>query len=93
MTRIKFALIVVLLSIGTLGRAEEQSNDKVHEVAASAKETAHKVAEGVREGAHKVAKAAKHVKNKVVTRCSDGRHTIRGASGCAGHGGVAPVAE
>jgi hypothetical protein len=47
------------------------------------------VGDSVNEAAGEVKKAAKKTHDVVWTRCADGRKTVKGKSGCNGHGGVA----
>ncbi len=47
------------------------------------------VGDAVGEAGKEVKKAAKATHDVVWTRCADGRKTVKGKSGCDGHGGVA----
>jgi hypothetical protein len=54
------------------------------------------VGDAVGEAGREVKKAAKEAEKVVWTRCADGRKTVKGKTGCNGHGGVAhsrPKAE
>ncbi|HTH77767.1 MAG TPA: hypothetical protein VL593_02230 [Ramlibacter sp.] len=83
------ATIALLLSLAPLARAAEESvGDKAHEAKVEAVQTKREAGKEVRQAGRKVKKTARKARQAVITRCADGRHTIRGASGCAGHGGV-----
>jgi hypothetical protein len=47
------------------------------------------VGDSVNEAGREVKKAAKQAHDVVWTRCADGRKTVKGKTGCDGHGGVA----
>ena len=47
------------------------------------------VGDAVSEAGREVKKGAKEAHDVVWTRCADGRKTVKGKGGCAGHGGVA----
>ena len=42
----------------------------------------------IRHAGREVKSTGRKARQAVITRCADGRHTARGASGCVGHGGV-----
>jgi hypothetical protein len=68
--------------------AQDSIGDKAHEVKEGAVKTSETVADGAREVGHEIKKTAQKARRAVITRCADGRHTIKGESGCRGHGGV-----
>jgi hypothetical protein len=81
--------IALLLSLVPVARAAQETvGDKAHEAKVEAVETKREAGKEVRQAGRKVKKTGRKVRQAVITRCADGRHTIRGASGCAGHGGV-----
>jgi ElaB/YqjD/DUF883 family membrane-anchored ribosome-binding protein len=81
--------IALFLSLVPLARAAEESlGDKAHEAKVEAVDAKRAAGKEVRQASRKVKKTGRKVRQAVITRCADGRHTIRGASGCAGHGGV-----
>ena len=51
------------------------------------------VGDSVSEATGEVKKAAKKTHDVVWTRCADGRKTVKGKSGCDGHGGVAAAKQ
>jgi hypothetical protein len=82
-----FALTFLFIPFGY---AQDSVGDKAQEVKSSAVQTKDAVAEDAREAGQEVKKATHKARRAVFTRCADGRHTIKGASGCDGHGGVSP---
>ena len=68
--------------------AEESVGDKAREAKADAVQAKRTAGKEVRQAGRKVKKAGRKVRQAVITRCADGRHTVKGAAGCAGHGGV-----
>ncbi len=73
--------IAVALALMPLAQAEQSVGDK----AVEAKRTA---GAEVRQAGREVKQGGREVRQAVITRCADGRHTAKGASGCKGHGGV-----
>lgn len=84
------ATIVLLLAFSPIGHAQESVGDKAKEAKDGAAKTTDTVADGAREVGNELKVAAHKVRRAVFTRCADGRHTIKGQSGCNGHGGVSP---
>ena len=76
-----FAFIPLVHSAETV--ADDARDAKTEAV--KAKRTAGK---DVRHAGRKVKATGRKARQAVITRCADGRHTVKGASGCAGHGGV-----
>ena len=68
--------------------AEESVGDKAREAKADAVQAKRAAGKEVRQIGREVKKSGRKVRQAVITRCADGRHTVKGASGCAGHGGV-----
>ncbi|MEJ6022223.1 hypothetical protein [Ramlibacter sp. PS4R-6] len=82
--------IALLLALVPAARAAEESvGDKAREAKAEAVQTKREAGKEVRQAGRDVKKTGRKVRQAVITRCADGRHTAKGASGCAGHGGVA----
>jgi hypothetical protein len=80
------ALILVLMPVARA--AEESVGDKAREVKAEAVQAKRATGTEVRKAGRKIKGTGRKVRQAVITRCADGRHTVKGASGCAGHGGV-----
>jgi hypothetical protein len=73
--------IALMFAFGTHGHAEESIGDKAAEAARAA-------GKDIREAGREMKAAGRKARQAVITRCGDGRHTAKGASGCARHGGV-----
>ena len=80
------ALILALIPVARA--AEESIGDKVHEAKVETVEATREVGKELRQAGRKVQKTGREVRQAIITRCADGRHTIKGPPGCAGHGGV-----
>ena len=80
------ALILALMPAAHA--AEESVGDKAHQAKVDAVEAKRAAGKEVRQAGREVKKTGREVRQAFITRCADGRHTIKGASGCAGHGGV-----
>lgn len=65
-----------------LAHAQETIGDKAQEVKGEAVQAKRAAGANIRQ-------AGRDVDRAVRTLCADGRHTIKGAAGCKGHGGVA----
>ena len=81
-------IALVLAFVPVARAAEESVGDKAREVKAEAVEAKRAAGKEVRQAGREVKKTGRKVRQAVITRCADGRHTVKGASGCAGHGGV-----
>jgi hypothetical protein len=81
-------IIALMFAFLPLVHAEETVGDKAHEVKQDAVQAKREAGKEVRHAGREVKATGRKVRQAVITRCGDGRHTIRGASGCAGHGGV-----
>jgi hypothetical protein len=73
--------ITLMFVFATLGHAEETIGDKAAEAGRAA-------GKDIREAGREMKAAGRKARQAVITRCADGRHTAKGASGCARHGGV-----
>ena len=73
--------IVLISAFVSLAQAEETVGDK----AVQAKRSA---GAEIRHAGREVKAEGRKARQAVITRCADGRHTAKGASGCVGHGGV-----
>jgi hypothetical protein len=87
MTKI-IGTIALVLTFICLARAEESIGDKAREAKADAVEAKRAAGRDIRHGGRKIKASGRKARQAVITRCADGRHTVKGASGCAGHGGV-----
>jgi hypothetical protein len=73
--------IALMFVFGPLAHAGETVGDKAGEATRSA-------GKDIREAGREMKAAGRKARQAVITRCADGRHTAKGASGCARHGGV-----
>ena len=73
--------VVLALAFLPLAHAQDTVGDKVVKA---------KRATGaeIRSAGRAVKATGRKARQAVITRCADGRHTAKGASGCAAHGGV-----
>lgn len=82
------ATLALIFAFAPAVYAQETVGDKVHEVKTDAVQAKRSVGEEIRQAGRDIKQSAREVRQALVTRCGDGRHTIKGASGCDGHGGV-----
>ena len=82
------ATLALALAFIPLAHAEETVGEKAREVKTEAVQAKRTAGSEIRQAGRKVKKTGRKVRQAVITRCADGRHTVKGASGCAGHGGV-----
>ncbi len=80
--------IALVLAFMPLAHAEESVGDKTREAKTDAVKAKRKAGKEVRHAGREVKATGRKARQAVITRCADGRHTVKGASGCAGHGGV-----
>ena len=84
-----FATLALVFALMPVAHAAEESvGDTAHRAKQDAVQAKRAAGKEVRKDGREVKKTARKVRQAVITRCADGRHTIRGASGCARHGGV-----
>ena len=84
-----FATIALVLALMPVAHAAEESvGDTAHRAKEDAVHAKRAAGKEVRKDGREVKKTARKVRQAIITRCADGRHTIRGESGCARHGGV-----
>jgi hypothetical protein len=87
--RTTIGTIALILALMPVARAAEESvGDKVHEAKVETIEATREAGKELRQAGRKVKKTGREVRQAIITRCADGRHTLKGAPGCAGHGGV-----
>jgi hypothetical protein len=82
------ATIAVLFAFVPLVSAQESVGDKAREAKADAVQAKRTAGKEIRQGGRKIKATGRKARQAVITRCADGRHTVKGAAGCAGHGGV-----
>jgi hypothetical protein len=82
------ASIVVACAFLPVVHAAETVGDKAHEAKTEAVQAKRAAGRDIRHAGRKIKATGRKARQAVITRCGDGRHTVRGASGCVGHGGV-----
>jgi len=80
--------IAVAVAFSPLAHAQESVGDKAGEVKDEAVQAKRNAGSEIRHAGRETKVEGRKVRQALITRCADGRHTIKGASGCAGHGGV-----
>ena len=88
MKRIIGTIALLLALMPVAHAAEESVGDTAHRAKQDAVQAKRGAGKEVRHAGREVKKTGRKVRQAIITRCADGRHTIRGASGCARHGGV-----
>jgi hypothetical protein len=88
MRKIIGTIALILAFMPVAHAAEESAGDKAREAKVEAVEAKRAAGKEIRHVGRKVKKSGRKVRQAVITRCADGRHTVKGPSGCAGHGGV-----
>ena len=86
--KIIIGTIALILAFNPLAHAQETVGDKAREVKTDAVNAKRKAGRNVRQAGRETKAAGRKARQAVITRCADGRHTVKGASGCRGHGGV-----
>jgi hypothetical protein len=80
--------IALLLAFMPLAYAAETAGDKAQDVKTDAVKAKRTAGKEIRHAGRQIKATGRKARQAVITRCADGRHTIKGASGCKGHGGV-----
>ncbi len=82
------ATIALALSFMPLAHAGDTVGDKASEAKSEAVQAKRTAGKNIRQAGRQVKATGRKARQAVITRCGDGRHTVKGASGCVGHGGV-----
>ena len=80
--------IALALAFIPVAHARETVGEEAREVKAEAVQAKRAAGKDIRHAGSEIKKSGRNAGQAVITRCADGRHTVKGASGCAGHGGV-----
>ena len=80
--------IVLICAFIQFSHANENPGDKTQETKTDAAQSQSTIGDGVRQAGREIESAGRDVRRAVVTRCADGRHTVKGRAACASHGGV-----
>ena len=78
----------LVLALIPFAQAQESVGDKAREVKQDAVKAKRSAGKEIRSTGREVKAEGRKARQAVITRCADGRHTVKGASGCKGHGGV-----
>jgi len=81
-------IAALVLAFTPLAHAQQTVGDKVGEAKDEAVQAKRSTGAEIRHAGREVKQAGREIRQTFITRCADGRHTLRGASGCLGHGGV-----
>lgn len=82
------AAIALVIAFMPLAHAQDTAGDKAREAKTDAVQAKRTAGKEVRQAGRQVKATGRKARQAVITRCADGRHTVKGASGCKGHGGV-----
>jgi hypothetical protein len=82
------AAIALICAFIPFSQADENSGDKTRETKSDAAQSQSTVGDSLRKAGREIKAGGRKVRRAVVTRCADGRHTVRGRAECASHGGV-----
>jgi len=88
MRKIIGIIALILAFMPVVHAADETVGDKAREAKSDAVDAKRAAGKEIRHAGRAVKKTGRKARQAVITRCADGRHTVKGASGCAGHGGV-----
>lgn len=80
--------IALVLAFVPLAHAQETAADKAREAKTDAVQAKRTAGGEFRKAGRAIKATGRKVRQAVVTRCADGRHTVKGVRGCRGHGGV-----
>ena len=80
--------IALICAFIPFSHANENPGDKTQETKTDAAQSQSTIGDGVRQVGREIKTAGHKVRRAVVTRCADGRHTVKGKAACATHGGV-----
>jgi hypothetical protein len=80
--------ITLILAFVPRAYTEESIGDKASEAKTDAVKAKRAAGKDIRDAGREIKAEGRKARQAVITRCADGRHTVKGASGCAGHGGV-----
>jgi hypothetical protein len=80
--------IALIFALMSPAHAQETVGDKAREVKTDAVKAKRAAGSEIRKAGRAVKSTGRKVRQAVITRCADGRHTVKGAAGCRGHGGV-----
>jgi len=80
--------IAVICAFIPFSHANEDSADKTRETKTDTAQSQSTIGDGLRHAGREIKAGGRTIRRAVLTRCADGRHTVRGRAECASHGGV-----
>ena len=80
--------IALILAFIPPAHAGETVGDKAREAKDDAVQAKRAAGKEIRSTGRKIKATGRKARQAVITRCADGRHTVKGKAGCVGHGGV-----
>jgi hypothetical protein len=80
--------IVLICAFIPFSHAQDNPGDKTRDSKTDTAQSQRTIGDSAREVGREIKAAGSKVRRAVVTRCADGRHTVRGRAACASHGGV-----
>jgi hypothetical protein len=81
-------MVALSLALMPLANAEETIGDKAREAKSDAVQAKRAAGKEIRHAGRAMKATGRKARQAVITRCADGRHTVKGKAGCKGHGGV-----
>jgi hypothetical protein len=82
------ATIALMLAMAPFAYSQQSTGDKAQEAKTDAVKAKRAAGSEIRQAGRKVKATGRKARQAMITRCADGRHTVKGAAGCKGHGGV-----
>ena len=82
------ATIALAFAFMPLAHAGETVGEEAREAKAEVVQAKRTAGKNIRHAGREIKATGRKARQAVITRCADGRHTVKGASGCAAHGGV-----
>jgi len=80
--------IASICAFVSFSHAQENAGNHAQQTKPDTAQSQSTIGDGVRKAGREIKSAGRTVRRVVVTRCADGRHTVKGKSACASHGGV-----
>jgi hypothetical protein len=83
-----FGAIALIVAFIPHVQAEETVGDKAQEVKDEAVKAKRAAGKSIRSAGRAVKATGREARQAVIVRCADGRHAVKRATACDGHGGV-----
>ena len=82
------AAIALICAFIPFAHANDNTGDTPRPTKSDSAQSPSTIGDGVREVGREIKAGGRKLRRAVVTRCADGRHTVRGKAECVSHGGV-----